>query len=168
VGGAAARAAALGLAPAELFEIARRRDEIMGEAAAAGLDPFRLPGRRLSVLPPAEFGAGLRAFKRCLHDALRARVAEAEPAGDFYRLPDGTRFRPAPLLDKRGRAALRAEAPGRPARPRWALTDLVVVAPVPRRGDESPYLYETVASRVCYRDGAVAHDPGFCEPREFA
>lgn len=165
---AAAWCEGVGLAFDALVELARRREDTLAEAVAAGLDPFRLSDRRLAALPLGEFTDGVRRFKRCLYDGMRETVLRYDEAAGAYATRQGMRVRAPPLF---GEAAARQAPLGLAAvpRPRWLLTDQVRLAPAPRRPEDAgdPLLYVAAAGLVSVLDGYVDVDDDFGEPRSF-
>jgi hypothetical protein len=168
--GVAGWCAELGLDFAALLGAARRRDELLEEMAAAGLDPFRAPHRRLAALPLEEFTEGARAFKRCLYDGLRGQLlrwAPDHPEGASYVTAQGLRVRTPPLFTDAMASRLRAlgvtQGAADELRPRWLLTDQVQLKP-----KEQQLLYTVDANLVCVLDGFVDPDPDLDAPRSFA
>jgi len=151
-----------------LVALAQRREAILEELILAGLDPVRGASRRLAVLPIAEFTEGLRAFKRCLYDGLRARLLRADGAG--YVTLQGLRVKAPELLTDALASRLRElGVTSEPWRPIWLVTDQVRLGPAPRRESDvaPPLLYTMSANLVCVLDGFVNPDLAFGSPREF-
>lgn len=173
---AAAWCADLKLNFKKLLEVAGRRDKIFEEMVVAGLNPYRAADRRLARLAADEFTDGVCRVKRCLYDGLRGtllRYDDAHPAGPGYVTRQGLRVRVPPLFSDPMAARLRAlhvaTAPAAAWRPRWLLTDQIVLKAAPRKAEDAgdPLLYVATAGLVSVLDGYVAVDPDFGEPREF-
>jgi hypothetical protein len=168
---AAAWCAELTLSFPKLLEVARKRDAICDEMIVAGLNPYRAADRRLARLPAAEFTAGICRVKRCLYDGLRATLLRYDDAAAAYVSQQGDRVKVPALFSEPLAARLRAlgvTAPGQP-KPRWLLTDRLVLKAAPRRPEDAgdPLLYVITAGLVAVLDGYVAVDPDFGGPREF-
>lgn len=175
VAGAARWCAESGLSFDTLSRVARARDQVAEEMVVAGLDPFRGAARRLAARPLEDFTEGLARFKRCLYDGLRCRALRYEPghpAGPSYVTAQGLRVRVPDLLTDAMSARLRALDVASPGleKPRWLVTDQVVLETAPMRPEERapPLLYALAANLVSVLDGYVDVDPEFAAPRTFA
>jgi hypothetical protein len=176
VSAVAAWCEAAGLSFVAMQELARRRDKIIEEAFSAGIDPFRGADRCLAQLPAEDFTEGVRAFKRCLYDGLRARLLRwdpQQPGGGSYVSLQGVRVRTPGLFSDAMASRLRALHVTRSSageqRPRWLLTDHIRLAPAPKMpGDGGPpLLYVADTNLVSVLDGYVDPDPGFTAARSF-
>jgi hypothetical protein len=159
----------------KLMAVAERRDECFGEIIAAGLNPYHAPGRRLATLPAAEFTEGVRRFKRCMYDGLRAKLLRYDESLSAYITCQGLHVRAPPLFSEPMAARLKAlhvtqQAVPPSWRPRWLITDQVVLKLIPKRPEDAgnPILYGVHANLVSVMDGFVDVDPDFGDPREFA
>ena len=168
----------VGLSFEAMLGVARRRDDLINDLIVAGINPFRALDRRLSVLPAAEFTAGLRAFKRCLYDGLRGRLLRYDPGtasvGPAYVSAQGLRVRTPSLFTDAMAGRLQAlhvtPGPADTLRPVWILTDQLRLMPAPQRENDAapPFLYVAETNLVSVMDGFVDPDPGFGGPRAFA
>ncbi len=168
---ATAWCAGLNLSFPKLLEVARKRDAICDEMIVAGLNPYRAADRRLARLPAAEFTAGVCRVKRCLYDGLRATLLRYDDAAAAYVSQQCDRVKVPALFSEPLAARLRAlgvTVPGQ-SKPRWLLTDRLVLKAAPRRPEDAgdPLLYVITAGLVAVLDGYVAVDPDFGGPREF-
>jgi hypothetical protein len=161
----------IGLSFDSLVELTRKREAIQEEMILAGLDPFRLPERRLYSLSIEEFTKGLIGFKRCLYDGLRCRLLRRE--GAKYLSKQGLHVRTPALLTDAMFDKLRALhvtlASGPSAKPHWIITDQFRLAPVKatEKEKQAPLLYTVETGLVSVLDGYLSPDPDFDDPVTF-
>jgi hypothetical protein len=139
----------------------------------AGLNPFRLPARRLAVLPAAEFLGGVMAVKRCIYDGGRMRLLQYDARAAAYRTVAGLEVRVPPMLSDvltNRLRTLNVAADALAVRPRWIVTDAVRLAAVPPRPAErhAAIRYRAEAGHISVLDGFVTPDLDFVAPRKFA
>jgi hypothetical protein len=167
----------LGLNFNGLIDLAQRRDAVLGEMVAAGLNPYKNAHRRMAVLSVNEFTDGVCRIKRCLYDGMRARILEwkgEHPSGPGYYSLQGLKVKTPDMFTDEHASRLAALGVLRAgaqlsAHPQWILTDKIRMALVPMSpGDNAQSLmYYASVNRVSVLDGYVDPDVGFTSPREF-
>ena len=132
--------------------LARRREEMIEAAAAAGVDPFHGEAARLAAAPAADFRRRLVALKRCVHAGLRFSVLARGAAG-HYRTRAGDRVRPPPLFSRDDLDRLESLRAGAPPRPLQVATNRVVIRRETKGKPPPPPLQPP--RRLCLRFGRL-------------
>jgi HrpA-like RNA helicase len=150
--------AALGLNFDALVTLATARASAAGAMAAAGLDPCRDDDRRLAVAPAATFGAVLRAFKRCMYDAMRPNLIRRTPNSaekPAYLSSHGVSVVWQPWAGLRVSAAAAGLKLSALPQPALAIASGFLLKPVP-----DMIRYAPTVQLVSVLDGFLAVDPG--------
>jgi len=146
-----------------LVQLLAAREELLEEAAIAGLNPAWGDDLRLATAGPAEFAGRVQALKRCLLDAYRGNVLEGSPNPRTQRLQYRDRFgrRVEPF----------APAPAGAGGPRRLLASSIAVVPAPPgKGQKAPPLRWVLRAPLvsvldtATPETAAADDPSFLAP----
>jgi HrpA-like RNA helicase len=138
------------------LELASRREKVMGELTAAGVNPFWGDEWRLASASAAEFGAVVTRLKRCLYGGIALNTLTRDSAGK-YRTSRGTVVKAPSRLTAGG---VRPDLPHR-----VAVSHVEIRGPVAKPGEQPPpLLYTLSAGMCCVLDGSVPVDDTLAAP----
>ena len=153
-----------------LFEMIERRDTIIDEVIAAGMDPFRLYEKRLSTSTIDNFTERIVNIKYCLYEGLKMKLLqydEAHPDGPSYVTLNGLKIKTPELLSDAMVSRLQAMRITDPTnkiwRPKWLITDSIQLRQQTQKQSENSaqLIYNLEAGNISILDGFVYPDINF-------
>jgi len=157
-----------GLDYEKTVRMAKRRDAVIAEALAAGLNPFWGYDSRLAATTPATFSRTVGRLKMCIYAGLRKNLLVYEPAANAYRGRHGGRVGVPLAYSDAALAPLgKLGADTAALKPKKLVTNQVGIRKAPRGkgGGPAPLLYGLLPSLVSVLDGYVPSDESFWDPR---
>lgn len=156
----------VGLDITKMLAAATKREEIVEDILAAGIDPYWGDDRRLSRATAAQFIERLAALKRCIYDGHRLKLLEYDEKENVYVDRLGLRVEAPPLFADNELRKLRALGMEAPRKPKYLVASSTELeAAKPDKQGMRPLIYKPKARSVSAMDGYVDIDLSFMSPR---
>ena len=160
-------AVSVGLDVARVMEVLARREEVVEDMLAAGLDPFWGDELRLSRTSMKDFISRLVGIKRCLYDGYRHNLLHYNSDENVYEDRFGLKVEVPPMFTDNELRKLSAVGIGSLRKPQFIIVAAIELAAAKpeRKTTQKSLMYRPRAKTVSVMDGFVDIDLDFARPQ---
>lgn len=149
----------LGLSISVLFNIIAERESVMEDLLAAKIDPFWGESYRLLTQSSSTFMVQIINLKQCIYDGLQLNLLRYDKERNVYENRFGMEVAVPPIFSDKELMNIKKLGIEQFEKPRYIVTDQVVLKPVKSKKTPEPLLYSLKTRMISVMTGYVDIDP---------